>query len=463
MIETKAKPQYSQLASYAALILCAAVSIVFGCMISLRLHTTTDFRAIYYGTRCLLQHHNPYNVSEMENFVDEVHAVRPTESFDQRQAVTLYVNLPSTFIFIAPFAMLPFDFAQVLWLALLAVLLLLAGYLTWCMSQRFAPGLSLFLTCLVLANSFVIFSGGNTAGVAVPLCLVSVWCFVRSRFVAIGVLCMALSLAIKPHDSGLIWLFFLLAGGVCRKRALQALVGTVALVLPGILWVSLVAPHWIQDWRANMKLISSPGHINDPGPGSIVGFHNLGPVIDLQSVLSVFWNNPLFYNSITYLTCGAMLLIWALVILKSRSLNDHVWLALAVIAPLTMLITYHRPWDAKLLLLAIPGCAIVWAQGGVIKWVSFLVTSAMLASVSDIPLAIGTIVAEQTHVPPAGLFAKVPMILFDRPIPILLLISTAFYLWVFTRSAKSGSMESAGDALGPIDQIEVAHGATLVD
>lgn len=436
MIEAKTNPKPAWLASYLALTLCAAISIVFGSMIGLKLHSTTDFRAVYYGTRCLLQHHNPYSVSEMEHFIDEVHAMRPTESYEQRQAVTLYVNLPGTFIFIAPFAILPFDFAQVLWLVLLAVLLLLAGFLTWCIGVRFAPGLSLFLTCLVLANSFVIFSGGNTAGVAVPLCLVSVWCFLRARFAAIGILCMAFSLAIKPHDSGLVWLFFFLAGGVYRKRALQSLIGMGALVLSGVLWVSLVAPHWIQDWRVNMSLISSPGHINDPGPGSIVGFHNLGPVIDLQSVLSVFWENPLFYNSVTYLICGAMLLLWALVTLKSRFLNDRAWLALAAIAPLTMLITYHRPWDAKLLLLAIPGCAVVWAQGGVTRWAAFLVTAATLLSVGDIPLAIGIILAGKADLPPTGLYAQISRVLFDRPIPLVLLVSAVFYLWVYFRSAK---------------------------
>jgi hypothetical protein len=149
----------------------------------------------------------------------------------------------------------------------------------------------------------------------------------------------------------------------------------------------------------------------------------------------------------TYLICGAMLLIWAFVILKSRSLNDRVWLALAVTAPLTMLITYHRPWDAKLLLLAIPGCAIVWGQGGVTKWASFLITSATLLSVSDIPLAMGIIFARQTQAPPTGFFMQLSRtILFDRPIPLLLLVSTMFYLWIFFRSAKP--MESSRDALG---------------
>ena len=37
-------------------------------------------------------------------------------------------------------------------------------------------------------------------------------------------MCLAISLMLKPHDAGLVWLYFLLAGGIYRKRALQALV-----------------------------------------------------------------------------------------------------------------------------------------------------------------------------------------------------------------------------------------------
>ncbi len=49
------------------------------------------------------------------------------------------------------------------------------------------------------------------------------------RCVWVGILCLAVSLAIKPHDGGLVWLYFILAGGAFRKRALQSLVVTLAL------------------------------------------------------------------------------------------------------------------------------------------------------------------------------------------------------------------------------------------
>ena len=63
--------------------------------------------------------------------------------------------------------------------------------------------------------------------------MVAVWCFIRERFVPAGILCLAVSLAVKPQDAGLVWLYFLLVGGVYPKRALQTLVAMLALGLPG--------------------------------------------------------------------------------------------------------------------------------------------------------------------------------------------------------------------------------------
>jgi hypothetical protein len=421
------------------LLLSAAISIGWGSSLALTKYGTTDFRAVYYGTRCLLQHHNPYKVSELERVVRDEHGERPSETVQQHQAVTLYVNLPTTFLFVAPFAILPYAVAQMLWLVLLAALFLLAGFTMWNLSESYAPAVSLFLICMVLANSLVIFGGGNTAGIAVSLCLVAVWCFLRERFVLAGILCMALSLAIKPHDSGFIWLYFLLVGGVYRKRALQSLLVTVVLGLSAFLWVSLVAPHWMQDWHTNMSVISTHGHINDSGPASIVGFHTLGPVISMQSVISVFRDDPRFYNSISYLVCGPLLLLWVVATLRSRFSKDRAWLALAAIAPLTMLVTYHRPWDAKLLLLIVPACAMLWAEGGPKRWLAFLVSTAMLMAAGDIPMAVYLVPPGNTHEFATGLSGQILTILLARPIPLVMLIMGVFYLWVYVRRAFSPS------------------------
>lgn len=332
--------------------------------------------------------------------------------------------------------MLPWNVAHAIWLALLAVAFFLAAFLMWRLEAAHASNISLFLVCILIANAEVIFGGGNTAGIVVSLCVLAVWCFLNDRFVPAGVLCLAVSLAIKPHDVGLVWLYFLMAGRLQRKRALQALIITGVIGLSAFLWVSHVAPHWIQDWRSNLAVISSPGGINQPGPKSVSG-STPDMVIDLQAAVSVFKDDPRVYNLVSYLVCGPLLLVWSVRTLRSQFTRTRGWLAMAAIVPITMLVTYHRSYDAKLLLLTIPACAMLWAKGGAIGRSALLVSTAGILFTSDIPLAIMVIFAEKLQMSAAGFLGKILTVLLSRPASLALLAMGIFYLWVYVRQTAS--------------------------
>jgi hypothetical protein len=396
-----------------------------------------DFRAVYYGTRCLIQHHNPYKVSELEAVYRSEGGERPSETIQSRQAVTLFVNMPTTLIFTVPFAMLPWGPAHVLWMTFTACVLILAALLMWNLGARYAPNVTLILICFLLANCEEIFCTGNTAGIAVSLCVVAVWCFFEQRFLWAGILCLAVSLAIKPHNAGLVWLYLLLAGAPYRKRALQSLLITAVLGLSAFLWLSHVAPHWVSDWQSNLSAISAPGGINEPGPASLNG-GSASTVVDLQAAISIFRDDPRFYNPISYLLCGALLLALMARALRSRFSLPNAWLALAAVTALTMLVTYHRPWDAKLLLLAIPACAMLWAEGGPARWPALLITAAGLVFTADIPLAILSILAKNLHIGTAGILGKMLTVLLIRPASLILLLLAIFYLWMYLTRATEG-------------------------
>jgi hypothetical protein len=346
------------------------------------------------------------------------------------QAVTIYRNLPTTFIFVAPFAMLPWWPALLLWLTLTAGVLILAAFLMWNLGAKYAPKVFLFLICILLANCEMIFGGGNTAGIAVGLCVVAVWCFLEERFVLAGVLCLAISLAIKPHDAGLVWLYFLLAGAPYRKRALQTLLITAVLGLAAILWVTPITPHWMQELHANMLTTSAPNGINEPGPASVTGRYAY-MIIDLQAAVSVFRDDPRIYNPASYLVCGALLLVWAARTLRARFSQRRAWLALAAVVPLTMLVTYHRPWDAKLLMLTVPACAMLWAEGRPIRWIVLLVSTAGIVSTADIPLTILVILTKNLQVSTAGLLGQIRTVMLMEPTPLILLAMSIIYLWIY--------------------------------
>jgi len=417
------------------ILLSSGISIWWGFAIGRAVNAWVDFRAVYAGTQCLLQHHNPYRQSELASVYRAEDGQRMQEipkAFQAKatQAVTLYVNVPTVFIFVAPFAMLSWGPAHWLWMTLTAGVIILATYLMWDLAASYAPKVSLFLVCLLAANCEMIFGGGNAAGLAVGLCAVAAWCFLRDRFVLAGVLCLAASLAIKPHDAGLVWLYFLLAGGVYRKRALQTLLITAVLGLSAFLWVSHVAPHWMEDWNSNLTAISAHGGINEPSPNSLTG-RDTGMVIDLQAAVSVFRDDPRVYNMVSYLVCGALLLVWSVRTLRLRFSPEGAWLALAAVVPLTMLVTYHRPWDAKLLLLTIPACAMLWARGGAAGKIALWVNAAGLVLTGDVPLAILNLLSNKLHVGTAGIFEQILTVVLNRPASLILLVMGVFYLWIY--------------------------------
>lgn len=412
---------------------CGALSVLIGFPTGWRLSGgPTDFQAVYFGTRCLLQHHNPYDAGELEAVYQAARQESPNPTERQRKLISLYVNLPATFVVVAPLAMLPLRVAQILWMLSIATGLILSAVLLWTLTETRAPVLSACLIGFLLANCEYVFSMGNTAGFVVALALIATWCFLEERFVVAGILCMAVSLAIKPHDGGLIWLYFLLSGALHRKRALQSIAVTAALGLVSVMWVSHVAPHWMQDWQSNMATISERGNFNDPGPTAVVA-NTFLKVISLQGVFSVFRDDPAFYEPASYLICGALLVIWLIVTLKARPSREKDWLALAVIAPLTLIITYHRVYDAKLVLLIVPACALLWTRTGPVRSVALVLSAAGVLLCSDIPLIFLEEIVQRLHLSTAGFSGQLLTVLLDRTTAVVLLLLTVFYLWIYVR------------------------------
>jgi len=285
---------------------------------------------------------------------------------------------------------------------------------------------------------------GNTAGIVVGLCGIAVWCFLENRFVRMGVLCLGLSLAIKPHDAGLVWLYFLLAGGAYRKRAFESLAITAVIGLAAVVWVWHVAPHWMHDWGGNLAAISARGGMNEPGPNSISG-RSVYTIVDLQAAISIFRDDPGFYNLVTYMVCGALLLVWSIWTLRTRVSISKAWLSLAAATAFTLLITYHRPWDAKLVMLAIPPCCMLWARGGGVGKIAFWITTAAVLFAGDVPLSIFKTIANSMQVSRAGFAGQLLSVVLIRPETLALLAMGVFYLWTTLRVDPT-QMEKQGPA-----------------
>lgn len=429
----------------AILLFCVALSALWSYAIRQESHAQgkmrmVDLAALYYGARCVIHHQDPYDPA---SFLREYQANRkeqPVGKFNSsadQTIVTVCINLPTSLLFVAPFALLPWALAQNLWMFLIAALLALSAALMWDLGADASPVMWVCLAGFLLLNWELPLVIGNSAGVAVTLCILAVWCFIRNRFVWLGVLMLAISLVTKPHDAGFLWLYFLLAGGALRKRALQTL--AVAAILAGCaaLWIAPASPHWMQEMRGNIAAASAPGTVNDPGLSG-ASMTSPGPIISLQASFGILWENPRFYNSASYAIAGLLILVWAFKTLRLPVSPEHTRLALAAVAPLTLLPVYHRPDDAPLLLLTIPACAMLWTRRSPGRWAALVLTSSAFFFSSDVPLALLGQCAKKLS--SGTTFTGRAALLFLRPAPPVLLATACLYLWLLlSRSSSSDS------------------------
>jgi hypothetical protein len=221
-------------------------------------------------------------------------------------------------------------------------------------------------------------------------------------------------------------------GGVHRKRALQVLVVALVLSLPAALWITHASPHWMQELHSNLLANSAPDSLSDPRPANFDG-RLPWTVIDLQTVFSIFWDDPHIYNLAAYLVFGPLLLVWILITVRSRFLHSRAWIALAAITALSMLPVYHRPYDAKLLLLTIPACAMLWADGGLVRWLALLINTAAIVLTADIPLVLLDTLTKNIRPDSSRFWGQVETVVLARPVPLILLIVGVFYLWIYAQ------------------------------
>ena len=394
-----------------------------------------DFKCLYYGSRCLLEHANPYRQSDLLRAYQAGAADHPTDIAALQPIVVTYVNLPSTLVLAAPFAMLPWGPAHLAWMTITAGCFILAAYLMWRVGTPAAPLVSGALIFLFLCGSELLIEVGNDAGIAVALCVIATWCFLEERFVWAGTICLALSLLLKPHVTGPVLIYFLLVKGENRKLALRTTAITFVLGLATVLWVYHVIPDWHSGFQANLQEINSRGGINDPGPTRVDPRGHGAAVISLQTVVSLVKNDPHIYNPVTYIICAPLLLLWAVTTFRSHFSKESAWLAIATITLLSMLPLYHRQHDSRLLLLLVPAMAILWARGGSLAKIAFWLTAACALLTGDLTCQILALAADRMKLSAHGLIGQLANLCMIRPVPLILCATGAFYLWVYMRLA----------------------------
>lgn len=438
--------RFARLMGLACVALGSVIFLFWGAAIEHHASSSmVDYRAFYFDSRVLIQGLDPYDARKGTQ-LGESEGVRPKEIRIAVPNEFTFLYPPSALVVSSPLALLSWHSAHLVWMLLNGGVLILAGFLMWELGADYSPFLSGILIGLFLANSESLLFQGNISGIVVGLCLIASWCLLRNRLALIGVFCLGVSLAIKPHDSGFVWLFFLVAGGIYRRRAWQSLLVAACLGVGSLLWVGHVAPHWAQELRSNLAATTARGAANDPGPTSATPTI-VNSAINLQTVFAVIWNEPTFYNCASFLLSGALLLVWLVMALRSPVTLPRSLVALAFLSALSMLPVYHRHHDGKLLMLAVPACAILFAKRRIAGAMAISFTTLALALNADIPRVVLSNLETKFAFYSATVSGKLMTILLARPAPLAVLAMAFFYLWAYRQFAgESIPAEMASNA-----------------
>lgn len=420
------------------LLLGAAAFVLFAFVhASVSREPMMDFRLAYDSSRCLLQGCDPYNQSDVLRLIQNGGLTYPSDSNPNMIIGAIRdVYPPSEFPFTVLFALLPFSMAQAFWVGAIAASFLLASVLLWALAARYSPILGGALLGLALAMGFPLVFYGNPGCLTVGLVGVAAGCFLLERWEVAGVVCLAAALGLKPQDAGLVWLFFLLAGGKLRLRALQSLIVTAAICLPFLLWTWHLSPHWPHELQDNLRAFTVHGGQDDPGPTATV---NQGTCVitSLQALWSNLRDEPRFYNLASLSVVTPLLLLWGIVTLRTKRAGTTAWLGLAVIAPLSMLPVYHRSYDAKLLILVVPACVLLWHEAGRSRWVALALTTLTLLLTSDLFWAFVHVYVGHLHLQAQVFHGPMIAAFYSIPVPLTLLVLSCFFLWVYARRCFS--------------------------
>jgi Glycosyltransferase family 87 len=413
------------------MVVCAAIYFLAGLVFLQKApYALTDFKVVYYSARCLAQHGDPYAAGEIESKFDNKGRLDVPGYPVVKRVITNYFYPPTTFSITAPMALLPYSVAALLWTLFSALLFAGASFVLWELASEYSPIAAGFLVGYALMNSVWLLMCGNSASLAIALCILSVWTFIRRRHERAGVIALAISLVLKPHIAGLVWLYFLVSRSGFRKRALQALACSLILAIPSVLWTTAIAPHWYSEMRANLARFADHGDLDDPGLDSHLG-RDIEGVVGFQAIVSVMDDNPAVHNAVTYVLFGAMLLLCLGAAVRSRGTLEGIWLGLACIFAITMIPVYHRVRDTKLIVLCVPAWLVLWKTRGFLGWTAMLLISAAIALNGDMAETLRILFVEPHVHYHAGWMGDLLAVILGRPAQLSLFLLGVFYLIAF--------------------------------
>ncbi|HEX3353108.1 MAG TPA: glycosyltransferase family 87 protein [Terriglobales bacterium] len=297
-----------------------------------------DLTYIYVPARALTQAIDPYDPATFASVC---------QCGDFAQGVRTHSMYPwTTFVVMAPLAVLPWTAALYVWTGIQVLLVLL---MIWAL-------LSVGNLAGIWAGAFVVFAlalaplhtglaSGNVSVAAIALCAIAVWLAVSKHDYCAGAL-IGIAMCLKPQ----IGICFLVYYALRRawRVALSGAGMAAGIAVAGAAWLSYdFGATWFHYFLQNAQGFVADNKVNDFTYDQPMRF----TLINFQVLFYAIVKNAAFANGIALALGVIMVGVWAWFIWRNSS--HSTLLELSAICVISLLPVYHRSYDAAVLIFPI--------------------------------------------------------------------------------------------------------------
>lgn len=311
-----------------------------------------DYVPVYGSARAAVMGVDPY---KLENLKTELAAGgADMASYADADFWPMHPSVypPITYYVLSPVSVLKFSLARNVWFAVLALAFIAGGAMTVHSSPLACNRFVLCGVSLVVASSGVLLRLGQLSGVAIGLSAAATMLFIgRRRLVAASCVFFAAA-ALKPQLALPLLAYFLLPRKT-RKFALYTLGAFFVSLGLSCFMLTLIpaAAHWPSELAASLHTSSINGIPTEKFETGIVS---------PQAIFVLLSSNPRVYGMFTAVLVGIVVLVLVIGLRRLGGSPARDWLAVAAISIVTLLLTYHRTYDMRMVMLTLPALALLW-------------------------------------------------------------------------------------------------------
>jgi Glycosyltransferase family 87 len=312
---------------------------------------SSDLAVPYLATRAWRNGGNPYDHGTLDQLWPEVGGEEKNRPVKK---TTLSVYPPTTFILLAPLTFWSWKAARYGMLIINVTLTFLVLSLLLSITKfdsRNWRAILFWAVALGLAPLHTGIALGNLVVPSAALTLLAIWAAFTKRDSLSG-LSLALALCLKPQIGGIVWLGYALQ----RRWRICAIAAAISLMLAlfAIGRLELSQVDWMSSWISNYHESVSEGGTNNPTASNVSRHH----LLNLQWLLHTFLERHWLVNLLVLGFVGFQFaLFWA----SKRGANQNNLLFFSWLIVLGLLASYHRFYDATLLILPLLWILISWS------------------------------------------------------------------------------------------------------